>query len=663
MRSVHLVALALLVAAPLAAQAPVAPPPVAVGRIAVVVADGKVHLYPNRVPAEGEGWIIRRDGVRLTREPLMGVQGAAEFASIVGPDLPLIQRITGTESSFAAFRRLRSGSAATGIAQILSPRTAVAMGALFVDSSVTPNAQYTYEADLVRLARPDSVLRRARAVVRVVPTIVPAPAAPSARGVDGIVALRWTPPRFTGASDDPVVAYTVERADSVGEFRRITTMPVMRQVDQPSGHRDETAEPGLQYRYRIRAADLLGRLSPPSASVTIRAPGERGPMPPLEIAADVTDGRIRVVWTLSPDPAARGYHVERAVGEDSVFTRMTRALVPLDAPEWTDTVVHGRQIYTYRVRTVDVAGRAGGPSNPTSTRALDLKAPAAPVGFTVSVLSGRRARLTWRAPPDRDVSGYIVQRAERGDTNFAKLFGEPRALLAWTDSGYDGNTLEPGREYAWRLSAVDSSGNVSAFVERHVRLVDDEAPEPARSIRLRNNLGRWIEVTWTPSPTLDVARYVIERSTGTGAPVVVATVRAGATLEARDTVAVKGRVATWSVIAVDSAGNRGVAVRDTMTFRDVTVPPAPRRVTAVREAGVTTVRWERVVSGDLRGYVVYRADRTDGPRTKLTAAPVTVLEFADRGGSPTARYVIRAVDASGNESAESPVAVTVERRP
>ncbi len=68
-----------------------------------------------------------------------------------------------------------------------------------------------------------------------------------------------------------------------------------------------------------------------------------------------------------------------------------------------------------------------------------------------------------------------------------------------------------------------------------------------------------------------------------------------------------------------------------------------------------------MVSADLRGYVVYRTERTDGPRTKLTATPITALEFVDRAAPANARYVIRAVDASGNESDESPVAVTVVR--
>jgi len=639
--------------------APVAEP---VGRIAAVVADGKVHLYPNRVPSDGEAWIIRRDGVRITREPLMGVQGPAEFASVVGPDLELIQRITGTDNSVAAYRRLRAGGTAAGLAQILSPRTAVALGALFVDSAVTMGAQHTYEADLIRRSRPDSVLRRARAVVRVAPTVIPTPGAPTARPVDGVVSLQWTPPRFTGAADDPVVAYTVERADSTGDFTRISLLPVMRLADQASGHRDESVEPGRMYRYRLRAADLLGRLSPAGASVSVRAPGERGPMPPSEVATEVTDGRVRVVWTTTPEPGARGYHVERAVGGDSSFARVSRVIVGADSPEWLDTLVRGREVYTYRIRTVDAAGRAGAPSNPTTTRALDLKPPSAPGAFTATVLPGHKVRLTWRAPPDRDVAGYHVQRAEKGDTAFAKLFGEPRQLLAYLDSGYDGNTLEPGREYAWRVTAVDSSGNVSAFAEQRLRLADDEAPEPARSLLARNNLGRWVEITWTSSPSLDVVRYAVERNAGVGAPVVVGTVASREALQLRDTTAVKGRVTTWSVIAIDSAGNRAVALRDTLTFRDITRPPAPRRVTAVRVGEVTTVRWERIVSADFRGYVVYRAERSDGVRTRLTATPVTALEFIDRGGSATARYVVRAVDASGNESAESPVAVTVERQ-
>ncbi|MCL4215104.1 MAG: fibronectin type III domain-containing protein [Gemmatimonadales bacterium] len=662
-----LLALALVaLSAPMApAQGPPAAPRSAaageVGRLAVVVADGRVFLYPSRAPSDGEGWLILRDGTPLTREPMTGALGPAEFSAIVGPDLPLVEGIAGTSGSVATWRRLRAGGSAAGIAQVLSPRAALAMGALYVDSTTTAGALHTYEAHLVRLSRPDSVVRRARAVVRVTTTVLPTPAAPQGRVRDGVIAISWRSPAFTGASDDPIVAYVVERADSVGGFTRITQTPVMRLADGTGGHSDASAAAGRLYRYRIRAADLIGRLSAPSVEVAVRAPGQRGPLPPVAVGAEVVDGRIRVVWTLPPEPQARSYHVERSVGGDSNYVRVTRTPLPYDVPEYIDTQVRGREIYSYRVRVLDDAGRIGPASNPTTTRGIDLTAPGAPTQLVARQVPGHAVRLSWRAPADRDIRGYEVHRAESGDTVFARLTGEPRAGLTYADAGYDGATLEPGREYAWRVFAVDSSGNSSPFAEVRLRLPDDEAPEAARSILLRNHLGRWMEISWAPSPSADVVRYVVERAGA--APIPVGTVDARGTLTVRDTTAEKGRVGRWSVVAIDSAGNRSPALTDTLTFRDLTRPPAPRRVTAVRAEGATSVKWERVVSSDLRGYVVYRAERTDGPRTRITAAPITALEFVDRAGTATSRYVVRAVDANGNESDESPVAVTVERRP
>ena len=554
--------LLLVVASPRAprAQVPAAAEPPS--RLAIVVANGRVHIYPSRVPSDGEGWIYLRDGVRLTREPVGGVQGPAEFAAMVGSDLELLQQITGTDNSLAAYRRLRGGGTAAGIAQILSPRAAHALGALFVDSTAAPGSLHTYSAQLVRFARPDSVLRRATATVRVATMPVAAPATPTARVTDDVVALTWTTPRFTGASDDIVVAYTVERADSTGEFRRVSKLPVMRLSTPTTGYRDEEVQPGQLYRYRTRAADLLGRLSEPSAPVAIRAPSTRGPVPPPQVAADVTDGRIRIVWTISPEPRTVGYLVERSVGGDSTFARVTRTPIAGDQPEFVDSLVRGRQIYSYRVRAVDAAGRAGAPSNPTTVRALDERPPAVPASLTAAPLSEHRVRLSWRAVADRDVRGYEVQRAEPGDSVFAALTPAPLRPTTYVDVGYDGATLEPGREYRWRVVAVDSSGNVSAPAEVRYRLVDDEAPDPVRSVLVHNELGRRVDVTWTGSPSRDIVRYVVERvgvasgaAAATGAPVVVATVGVRdespcATRPSRRVSAPGGRSSPWTRPAI-----------------------------------------------------------------------------------------------------------------
>lgn len=100
------------------------------------------------------------------------------------------------------------------------------------------------------------------------------------------------------------------------------------------------------------------------------------------------EGRIRVVWTLPPEPQARAYHVERSAGGDSTYVRVTRTPIPYESPEFVDTLARGRTIYSYRVRVLDDAGRAGPPSNPAATRAIDNTAPAAPSTLAVRPLPG-----------------------------------------------------------------------------------------------------------------------------------------------------------------------------------------------------------------------------------------------------------------------------------
>ena len=130
---------------------------------------------------------------------------------------------------------------------------------------------------------------------------------------------------------------------------------------------------------------------------------------------------------------------------------------------------------------------------------------------------------------------------------------------------------------------------------------------------------------------------------------------------ARDTAAPRGTRATYVVIPLDSAGNRGVAAGDTVTFRDLTRPTAPRAVTAVRERGVVTLAWERVASRDLAGYVVFRLDPGARERRRLTPRPVPEPRLVDRDAPRGAQYVVVAVDRAGNESDDSPPATVVTR--
>ncbi|HEX7251819.1 MAG TPA: hypothetical protein VF376_02975, partial [Thermoanaerobaculia bacterium] len=92
-------------------------------------------------------------------------------------------------------------------------------------------------------------------------------------------------------------------------------------------------------------------------------------------------------------------------------------------------------------------------------------------------------------------------------------------------------------------------------------------------------------------------------------------------------------------------------------YRDVFPPPAPRRLDALSEGKLVRLVWDPVVASDLAGYRIYRAE---GPGSFEPLRQELVKEsfFNDETATPGQRYryMIKAVDTAGNESAPSPEA-------
>jgi hypothetical protein len=93
-------------------------------------------------------------------------------------------------------------------------------------------------------------------------------------------------------------------------------------------------------------------------------------------------------------------------------------------------------------------------------------------------------------------------------------------------------------------------------------------------------------------------------------------------------------------------------------YRDVFPPPAPRRLDALSEGELVRLVWDPVAAPDLAGYRIFRAEGT-GPLAPLPRELVKDTFFNDEAAEPRRRYryVVKAVDTAGNESAPSPEAV------
>ncbi len=88
---------------------------------------------------------------------------------------------------------------------------------------------------------------------------------------------------------------------------------------------------------------------------------------------------------------------------------------------------------------------------------LDFRPPAAPTGARTRG-SESSVLVSWAAPPDSDLAGYLVERAPEAGGPFASVTPRPLAAAYFTD-----RDLAPLSTFSYRVAAVDSSGNRSPF--------------------------------------------------------------------------------------------------------------------------------------------------------------------------------------------------------
>jgi fibronectin type 3 domain-containing protein len=474
--------------------------------------------------------------------------------------------------------------------------------------------------------------------------------------------LTWAETR---AADELHVAYHVYRRLGTGREERLTEMPLVRLDARVPFFEDREVQQGATYRYTVRAVDLAGREGAPSVAESLTVRDRSAPEQPREVVAVREIGQVRVSWAPSTSPDVAGYFVERSPGLNKRYIRLTARALARDSLVYVDSTVPLRQQHFWRIIAVDSAGNASTPSSGATGLAEDNVPPPPPTGVTARAVQ-RRLVISWTASNARDLRGYHIYRGD-DSTRMVRLTRVPFVGRTYVDSTTDGRGLRPGGGYTVRVSAVDSTLNESAPVTVRVLVPDDEAPEPPSGVAVRDEQGRYMEITWSASPSPDVRWYTVTRrdsatvrtTSGRAADsVLIARVdgRTGSPWSLRDTLPkTHGRTYLYAITPTDTAGNVGKPAIAKMDFAEKVPPPSVRFAAATllpQRAGVR-VRWERVVDRELVGYHVYRSKIPTGNFERRTSRPVTVLEFTDAGADGTWWYVVRAVDASGNESSAS----------
>ncbi|MBY0490155.1 MAG: hypothetical protein K2R93_09975 [Gemmatimonadaceae bacterium] len=648
------VAMGLLASAPASAQPglPPAAPSAARSPLFLVARADSVYIVIDSIAPRGHGWRVTRADGRVVADGLEPERSADRVTERLGPDLPLARRLTRADDAVTLVRRLLSDRAVSYTGLLLSRHIAAVTGRLAVDGAPGRDVGTSYRAELVR--RADGVVRASfSATLRRAPSAaLPVTALEAVPALEGMQ-LRWRYPRYAGDATDVVVGFLIERAVVGGDttWRPLIADPVVRDDARTPGWLDSDVTDGASYRYRVVPVFIGGLAGEAGPVVQATMRDRLPPLAPLDVAADVQDGRVRIVWAMSPDADVDGYQVERRKGgSDSTWTRLTTTRVPAAVPEFVDATVRGGSIYAWRVRAVDRSGNAGPWATPVTTRAEERTPPEAPRNLTATLGAGRRATYRWEAPPAHDVAGYHVYRAAPGGTS-VRLTGTPVPATSFVDSAAAGAGLLPGKTYRIEIVSVDSSANTSPPAFVMLTVPDDEPPAPPRLVRAQGRFGGSVTVTWTASPSLDVGAYVVDvTEPGGKAMRTIGQTGARGPLMLVDTAAADGVPLRYAVFAVDSAGNRSAPATDSLTKRDEERPSAPRAVAAVRSGSTVQLRWERVMSRDLAGYLVFRASSLYGRLEEIGRVAPGVHTFTDAAAPASAYYTVRAIDTSGNQS-------------
>jgi hypothetical protein len=221
---------------------------------------------------------------------------------------------------------------------------------------------------------------------------------------------------------------------------------------------------GQTYAYRIRVISAHGGLSEPSEEV--KTTPLLSLAAPKSVTATGGDSKISIAWTVvatradgSPFEGFVGYNIYRGTeaGRENE-TPLNRE--PLTTTTYLDRSVINDRTYFYRVRSVDSPARPWKESLDSpeaSAMSRDLTPPGPPTGLTVVPGVGR-IFLTWNENTESDLAGYYVYRSRKSGRNYERLTNKPLERTTYSDE-----RVKPGVVYYYVVSAVDRSGNESAF--------------------------------------------------------------------------------------------------------------------------------------------------------------------------------------------------------
>lgn len=298
----------------------------------------------------------------------------------------------------------------------------------------------------------------------------------------------------------------LSRTPAIEIYRALITTQASSEAAEPPPQLEVTIPPQMTGEYlldgEIRFADALTpadlaahsggeaaymartRLGPHESadSNVVRVRIFPAPQAVENLHAQITQRAVELTWTAAAIPGEgatgvkkilyRVYRGEASAGNSTAKngTAKTATAQPLllgetPTPEYSDMQFDFGRTYAYSVRSVAVyeAGSVeSAESNVANVTPRDTFPPAAPTGLTAiaSGAGGSNAAhvdLSWAISGESDLQGYNIYRRKPEDGSWTRMNAKPVMTPVFRD-----DSVEAGKRYSYRVTAVDRAGNESA---------------------------------------------------------------------------------------------------------------------------------------------------------------------------------------------------------
>lgn len=631
--------------------------------IRIAVKEGEVYVYHNKVGGSTPVFNIYRkdapsaDFIQLNETPVTGITYPNELPGLLGDTYQKIADVLGTGSPAATYLRLRSSRITGRMLVFIYPRVAQAMGNLFVDRQAPVNTEVTYRIVFMdEKGEPSGEVLEKQVSLRPHPLDPPGEISASNKGRS--VTLRWTYPRASKAKDDKVIRFNIYRKRPGGQKgERLNDQFIIRNnAVSTFSYTFEALSLGQEETYFVTAVDITNTESRPGGPLTYLVEDNVPPQKIAGLAAHSAGEKIVISWNPGTDLDIAGYNLYRSERMSRGYEKINGALLDPLLTYYTDSTMRQGKNFSYKVAAVDKSGNESDLSLAVLARVKDNTPPASVKNLTAEYDGNKTISLQW--DPAGDASAYrtyMVIRNLKGDGNssFMRLNKEDLRETRWKDHGITQKGFKEGAFYEYGIIVADSARNFSDTTLVTLQIPDLTAPETPAMVSAANDNGIRVSLQWSASTSADVVSYrVYKQAPGTEAMLLTETGKSDRAI--RDQKVEKGQKLQYAVTAVDSMGNESAKIyADTVWVKDYEPPRKVRNVRAVTTGEGIKIQWEPVVSFDLAGYRIYRADMATGRYELLNRQALTTTEWTVTQPTPGTWYRVRAVDSSGNESKPS----------